>query len=76
MTPINPDGGESMVERRHDRVELADAIVRSWEASTVPFDPAHQIQLALIAAKFLIEIADSPDAALSDHPTPTKGASE
>lgn len=45
-----------------DRVILADAIVQAWEASASPFDRSHQIQLAMIAAGFLVEIANGDSA--------------
>ena len=41
-----------------DRVILADAIVQAWEQSDVPFDKSHHIQLAMIAAAFLVSLEE------------------
>ena len=49
-------------ERRIDAIEMADAIVQAWELSPHQFDVTydHQLQMALIAARALVAIANAP----------------
>lgn len=48
---------------REDTIELADAIVQTWEQSPLNFTVTyqHQLQMAQIAARQLVEIANSTD---------------
>ena len=49
-----------MGDRRNDIHLLADAIVQAWEQSPHQFDCTyqHQLQMALIAARFIVDIAE------------------
>lgn len=57
MTP-SPNSSD---REREAVIDLADKILRAWEASEVCFDGNHQIQAALIAARFLLAHPQTED---------------